>query len=138
MGWSRHSDWEGNSTAAQNWKLIPAKNADGTESTLTVGTDGTLHLTDLIPGEYTITEMISPTGYALLEEPVKIRVDKSGKIYTSDGKECSDYQVTIANYELYELPSAGGIGIYWYTISGALLMMASLLILYKKRYAGRC
>lgn len=130
--------WEGNSTAAQNWKLIPAKNADGTESTLTVGTDGTLYLTDLIPGEYTITEMISPTGYALLEEPVKIRVDKSGKICTSDGKECSNYQVTIANYELYELPSAGGIGIYWYTISGALLMMASLLILYKKRYAGRC
>ncbi len=130
--------WTGNSTEAQNWKLIPAKNADGTESTLTVSADGRLHITNLIPGEYTITEMISPTGYALLEKPVKIQVGKDGKIYTSDGTECSNYQVDIMNYELYELPSAGGIGIYWYTISGALLMMASLLVLYKKKYAGRC
>ena len=39
---------------------------------------------------------------------------------------------------LYELPSTGGAGIYWYTISGTLLMIAGMLVLYKKKYAGRC
>ena len=41
----------------------------------------------------------------------------------------------IKNIELYELPSTGGIGTYWYTIGGTLLMMAAALILYKKKHA---
>ena len=37
------------------------------------------------------------------------------------------------NYKLYELPSTGGRGIFWYLISGMLLMMAAALILYKNK-----
>ncbi len=37
----------------------------------------------------------------------------------------------IRNNELYELPNSGGIGIYWYSIGGTLLMLAAALILYK-------
>ena len=32
---------------------------------------------------------------------------------------------------LYSLPSTGGIGIYWYLVSGTLLMLASALTLYR-------
>lgn len=41
---------------------------------------------------------------------------------------------TFYNDEIYELPSTGGMGIYWYTISGMLLMLGASLILYKNKY----
>lgn len=135
--------WSGNHSAAQNWKLIPAKNADGTETNLTVDGSGQLKITDLIPGTYTITEMIAPTGYVLLNGPVKIQVNKDGTITkldegASDMADISGIELKIRNRELYVLPSAGGTGIYWYTISGTLLMIAGMLVLYKRKYAGRC
>lgn len=40
---------------------------------------------------------------------------------------------TFYNDEIYQLPETGGIGTYWYTISGMLLMMGASLILYKNR-----
>lgn len=46
--------------------------------------------------------------------------------------------LTIPNTELYELPSSGGIGIYWYSIGGTLLMLAASLILYKMKRQRRC
>ena len=33
----------------------------------------------------------------------------------------------------YELPSTGGIGTFWYTIGGVLLMMAAALMLYRNK-----
>ena len=135
--------WSGNHSAAQNWKLIPAENADGTETNLTVDGSGQLKITDLIPGTYTIAEMIAPTGYVLLNGPVKIQVNKDGTITkldegASDMADISGIELKIRNRELYVLPSAGGTGIYWYTISGILLMIAGMLVLYKRKYAGRC
>lgn len=40
-------------------------------------------------------------------------------------------ELTVYNGKLYNLPHAGGRGIYWYSISGMLLMMAAALILYR-------
>ena len=42
-------------------------------------------------------------------------------------------QLKIRNSELYELPNAGGSGIYWYSIGGILLMLAGALILYRNK-----
>lgn len=42
-------------------------------------------------------------------------------------------ELTIKNEILYELPSTGGNGIYWYTIGGMALMMGAALILYKDK-----
>ena len=53
-------------------------------------------------------------------------------IEAEDGK---NIILKVKNIELYELPSTGGIGTYWYTIGGTLLMMAAALILYKKKHA---
>lgn len=44
--------------------------------------------------------------------------------------------ITVRNVELYELPSSGGMGIYWYSIGGMLLMMAASLILYRNKHRG--
>lgn len=45
-------------------------------------------------------------------------------------------QLTIPNLYFYELPSSGGMGIYWYSIGGMLLMMAASLILYRNKHRG--
>ncbi|MCI8648377.1 MAG: fibro-slime domain-containing protein [Firmicutes bacterium] len=43
-------------------------------------------------------------------------------------------QVTYTNtFTYYKLPSTGGMGIYWYIISGILLMAGAALIVYKNR-----
>ena len=39
----------------------------------------------------------------------------------------------ITNHKTYELPNAGGRGIYWYSIGGTLLMLAGALILYRNK-----
>lgn len=47
------------------------------------------------------------------------------------------FTIVVPNVLLYELPSTGGIGTYWYTIGGTLLLIAAALVLYKRKYAGR-
>ena len=44
--------------------------------------------------------------------------------------------ITVINNEFYKLPNSGGMGIYWYSIGGMLLMMAAALILYRYRHRG--
>ena len=39
----------------------------------------------------------------------------------------------LENEALYELPSAGGPGVYMYIISGILLMSAGVLMIYKNK-----
>ncbi|MCI9141628.1 MAG: LPXTG cell wall anchor domain-containing protein [Lachnospiraceae bacterium] len=132
--------WTQNGTAAQKWRLVRAISSEETTTTLTVNESGELRVGGLLPGEYTISEICAPTGYALLKEPVKIKVAIDGKISLADQDGVIEVLQVVNKKadKLYELPSTGGIGTYWYTISGTLLMMAAALILYKKKYAGRC
>lgn len=133
--------YSANQSQAQKWMLIPAGNDAETQTDLSVGDDGCLTINDLAPGTYSLEEIKSPDGYSLLKEPVKITLGKDGSISlpeTNNGMAeitgtGTDLLLTIYNHELYELPSAGGTGIYWYTIGGMLLMMAASLILYKNR-----
>ena len=43
------------------------------------------------------------------------------------------YVITVQNEVIYELPSTGGSGIYWYSICGMLLMMAADRTIYKNK-----
>lgn len=52
---------------------------------------------------------------------------------SSDTTEGLVLSYTFYNDEIYKLPNTGGTGIYWYTISGMLLMMGTSLILYRNR-----
>lgn len=68
---------------------------------------------------------------------------KSVKVTASDGQADStgkvsngEVELTIPNLYFYELPNSGGIGIYWYSISGMLLLMAVALILYRNKHRG--
>ena len=49
------------------------------------------------------------------------------------GTSTSTIILKIKNKVLYNLPSAGGPGIYWYTLSGTLLMAGAALIVYRQK-----
>jgi len=135
--------WSYNETTAQKWVLIPAGITAETQTDLNVDSTGGVTIHNLKPGNYTITELKSPTGHSLLKDPVSFTVNGDGSVISNSsmagvGEEGGKAIVLkIKNMELYELPSTGGIGTYWYTIGGTLLMMAAALILYKKKRAGK-
>ncbi|OUN67670.1 hypothetical protein B5G11_15610 [Drancourtella sp. An57] len=88
-------------------------------------------------GNYQLSEIQAPSGYTVSSITWTVEVASGGVTITEqdgdelDGKEIGGVQTfTIANEAVYSLPSSGGPGIFWYTISGALLLMAGTLILY--------
>ena len=111
-------------------------------------TDGTSHghaiFTDLKAGTYTLTEQTAPAGYNLLAEPIRFKIAENGAITFEGGNnsyakaleaEGTTLKIKVANVGGYVLPSTGGEGIFWYTWSGAMLMMAAAFtLMYKKSY----
>ncbi len=142
--------YDGNGTAAQDWRLVP----ENENSNLKVDANGQLTIKDLLPGEYTLTELETPPGCSLPDHPIKITVKNDGTVEVSEREGSTQISIVdgtsqnnngtvtndvkVRNFELYTLPSTGGIGIYWYCISGVLLMAAGVLIQHKRKYAGRC
>ena len=95
---------------------------------------------DIDYGKYTLTEVKAPPGYTVLKDPIQVTVDENGirvqeneKVSYNKSESDDVYVITVTNDMLYELPETGGIGIFWYTIGGMLLMMAAALILYKRK-----
>ena len=135
--------WSYNETTAQKWVLIPAGITAYTQTDLNVDSKGGVTINNLKPGDYTITELKSPTGHSLLKDSVRFTVNGDGSVNSDSNMAGVEEEggkaivLKIKNMELYELPSTGGIGTYWYTIGGTLLMMAAALILYKKKRAGK-
>ena len=89
-------------------------------------------------GEYELSETKAPEGYSTSDVVWTISVDEHGTptICVKGGSPVTaaeDGTYRFYNYKLYQLPSTGGHGIYWYLISGTLLMMAASMILYKNR-----
>ena len=88
-------------------------------------------------GAYTIIETKAPEGYMIHESGWTL-IFSNGLLTTFDGNEVKGNAtdgvvISLTNKQLYELPETGGIGIFWYTIGGMLLMMAAALILYKRK-----
>ena len=93
-----------------------------------------------------LEETKAPSGYQKSDEIWTIIINNSAliSITREDGTSVSPMQsktreaemvirYAFTNDPLYALPSAGGPGIYWYTLSGALLMMGAALIVYKQQ-----
>lgn len=80
--------WEGNNTPAQKWLLVPVEPVSEPETTteLEVGADGTLRLTGLLPGSYTLSEIKAPDGCVRLEKPITVHVAADGSV-TASGSE---------------------------------------------------
>lgn len=125
---------------------------DSNGNTVTVGTtatEGGSYISDknglvlegiINAGTYTLTEIKAPSGYIKLAESITITVGSDGVTVSGpEGKvTCAKddhnvYVITVQNEVIYELPSTGGSGIYWFSICGMLLMMAAAWIIYKNK-----
>lgn len=135
--------------AGEAGSVIPG--TDEKEWIATTNSDGIVTFEGLQEATYYLKEVTSPSGYLILPDPIKIQVkrDSDGNMtaIVDDGKYNTEVvgsiqvidkedrvEITIINSKLYELPNAGGMGIYWYTIGGMLLMMAAALILYRTKF----
>ncbi len=94
--------------------------------------DGYIHLENIDPDNYILTEIKAPDGYVLLAEPVEFIVDESGSVkVTGDNASVEDEEkntILIENKAGRELPSTGGHGTLPFTLTGILMMSGSALI----------
>lgn len=93
--------WEDNNSKAQRWKLVPVNPAAAvtTTDTLTVDKDGLLTIQGLLPGTYTLKEVIAPDGYQIMEDAV-IKVDADGHVTWDHGSplvSADQSQITVKN-----------------------------------------
>lgn len=116
------------------------------------GTPGQYVAGNLIPNtDYWLVETQAPAGYMQLEAPVHFKPTRGTN---GEGKiEGSEHTVTISNADGtnetlpllqvpntpwgHELPSTGGDGTVAYTVGGALLITAALLLMYQKKRRGK-
>lgn len=94
-------------------------------------------------GTYTLKEVKAPQGYLILPEKITITVSDKGVTVTGpNGKvtcekdEDEVYVINVQNEVLYDLPSTGHTGIFNVIMSGILLMVAGILIIFKMRGKG--
>jgi LPXTG-motif cell wall-anchored protein len=112
-----------------------------------VNADGIITFKGLGEGTYTITELVAPNGYNLLEEPITITIEfdynKDTRVATwtvkRDGQELTAdengmFNFTVINKSGVVLPSTGGIGTtIFYVVGAALALCAVVLLVTRKR-----
>lgn len=93
-------------------------------------------------GTYTLEETKAPAGYQKSDNKWTVVITASGAVKSITAQNGSDIKVRsidgkvsylYENEALYDLPSAGGSGIFWYLISGTAFLMAASLILYRMK-----
>ena len=124
----------------------------------TVDNNGVLHFDGLAAGEYTITEVVAPNGYNLLEEPIIITIgcevpeevteenDKASWSYITtdnDGSTVANVgtdengriRLTVENNAGTLLPSTGGIGTTIFYAAGIILMAGAVFFVVRRKRA---
>jgi LPXTG-motif cell wall-anchored protein len=150
----------GTGTAAET-KYFGKSNAKGEVEWFDNGDYSGNAVTYIEPGTYTLKETKAPTGYQCSEDTWTVKLDyKTGitaeKNDTDENGAVTTTEVTPENYNadpvidsngvtiqtdvynfeddiVYELPSAGGAGIFLFVIAGMLLMMGGALLIFAKR-----
>lgn len=97
-------------------------------------------------GYYKLVETTAPGGYMLLEDSIYFQVENQKVVLIDEngetliGNKADMWEVgegglviKIKNEVLYDLPSAGGSGIFLYMIGGTLLLIAGSLMIYINR-----
>lgn len=121
------------------------KEGEEVTATGTVGDDGILRFEGLSAGTYTITELVAPDGYNLLDQPITVSFTWSAP--STEGGNCT-WTVTSGNADVVNgiitltiendkgstLPETGGIGTtIFYVVGGILVVGAGVLLVAKKR-----
>lgn len=148
--WVHH--YVGDGCAADNTEHNDAVTANDVGSILVTGADGSIQVSGLDTGSYSLIEIAAPDGYNKLAESIQISVnatidETNDVIYsmtgtTNQGSIVFDatkavVQVTIPNFKGDVLPSTGGIGTtMFYVFGGLMFACAAVLLITKKRMNG--
>ena len=90
---------------------------DNYKETVTTPSEGVITISDLLPGEYVITETKAPANYNLLANPITVVVGTTEGESTSSGFTVVgdsnthyyyDLKMEITNNKLFDMPAAGG------------------------------
>lgn len=121
-------------TANDNYTYEESNRVTGNIKT---DSNGRATVNGLVPGKYVLKETKAPEGYSLSANVWQVLVrDNQSVEVTLNGvpvEKSDDGAFVIENIKLYSLPSTGGSGIYWYMISGMVLMSTAAWILYKNK-----
>ena len=110
----------------------------------------TINSKDILVGTYILKEITAPDGYKLSDVEWKIDIAETsvtirhlaGTDFTAIDSVSTEDLTKLElegeyyyydNTMSYDLPEAGGSGIYWYTFSGTLLMAGAALIVYRQK-----
>lgn len=118
--------------------------ADGfVPRTATTNERGVLIFDNLLYGaRYRIVEEYPPPGYRPMTSPIYVTIAEGGAVtvesHTHARADAVAYNIVVTNDSYPPLPATGGPGTAGYTIGGAALLAAALLLLgYQKRKRGR-
>ncbi len=125
-------DNHGKALEGAKFKLVSKDNSYMQELT---GVANIFTFTGLKPGEYTLTETVTPDGYVGLQAPITILIGQDGQV-TIDGEKQSDVIRTdgnvitldVANQQKGMLPSTGGSGTRPFMIAALIFLGTVSLI----------
>lgn len=149
---------DGETTYKKALKPVVVEKVENVGVRGTVDNNGVLHFDGLAAGEYTITEVVAPNGYNLLEEPIIITIgcevpeevteenDKANWSYITtdnDGLTAANVgtdengriSLTVENNAGTLLPSTGGIGTTIFYAAGIILMAGAVFFVVRRKKA---
>ncbi len=131
-------------------ELFEIKNA-GTDFTVegTTNRNGVVIFDGLSAGTYTITEIVAPNGYNLLESPITITVafdsdtgefsvaDTFGVLSSVSFDVNNELEIRILNNTGTRLPSTGGIGTTIFYVVGSILVLVAAAFIVARMRLGK-
>ena len=98
---------------------------------ITTDNTGIFKITGLDAATYYLTEIAAPKGYNKLAAPITVVITEEGKVTLNGGTEVT--AVNVENKTGTLLPSTGGMGTTMIYMAGAILVIASGIVLVSKK-----
>lgn len=104
---------------------------------ITTDSTGTFKIKGIDADTYYLTETAAPAGYNKLADPIKVTITGATENEETKVLEYSTLETKVENNAGAELPSTGGMGTtILYIIGGALVLIAAVLMITKKRMSA--
>lgn len=119
------------SSNGENYRLFISGDEDANKVlAVTTNDTGSFNITGLKAGAYYLKEIEAPKGYNKLAAPIKVEIDNNGNVKVN-GADAD--KVKVENKTGTLLPSTGGMGTTMIYMAGAILVIASGIVLVSKK-----